>query len=205
MIHLISSIILAAGQSTRFNGNKLLYLLKFEKEFMPMIRITALKFIKSGVDEVIIVIGYEWQKIMEAIMDLENVKIVYNPNYSIGMSESVKKGLKAVMRYSDLVLLHPADVPFIKVETIRKVIEISLKNNDFVTIPCYKCKGGHPLIIPRKFMNIAIEINEKEMGLKGFLRKVPIYKVEVNDIGILVDIDTRLDIERAKELGLLEF
>lgn len=204
-MHLISSIILAAGQSTRFNGNKLLYLLKFEREYMPMIRITTLKFIKSGVDEVVIVVGYEWQKIMEAIMDLENVKIVYNPSYNIGMSESVKKGLKAVMKYSDIVLLHPADVPFIKVETIKKVIEVSLKNNNFVTIPCYKCRGGHPLIIPRKFMNVAMEINEKEMGLKGFLRKVPIYKVEVDDIGILIDIDTQLDIEHAKERGLLEF
>jgi len=200
---MISAIILAAGMSTRFRENKLLYPLKYEGVTMPMVRVTVLKFIRGGVDEVLIVVGYNWQKIAEAVIDLEEVKVVYNPRYAIGMSESVKKGLRAVAKYCNLALVHPADVPFIKDETIQKLIDIALKNKDFVIVPCYKCKNGHPLAIPKKFLNVAMEISEVDMGLKGFLKKVPVYKAEVDDVGILVDIDTPLDVEYAKRLGLI--
>ena len=70
---LIPIVILAAGMSTRFPGNKLLY----EVNGKPLIRHIVESALESKADEVIVVLGHEIEKISAKIEDLD-VVIVYN-------------------------------------------------------------------------------------------------------------------------------
>ncbi len=88
---MISAIILAAGESRRMGvQNKLL--LQIDSEVL--IR----KFVKSVsnslVDAVLVVVGFEAEKI-KAVLHDQAVKFVENPSYEEGMTTSIQSGVRA--------------------------------------------------------------------------------------------------------------
>jgi len=201
---IVTAILLAAGYSTRFPGNKMLYKLNVRGREITLIDYIVSKF-SEVFDDVVVVVGYEKDKIINALGD--KVKVIYNPRYDIGMSESVKVGVKAVIKYSDIVAIHPADVIFILKETLRTLIskakEMLKEGKPFILIPKYGVKGGHPILISNDLAKHVLEIKEKERGLKGFLKRYHQYitYLKVSDVGVLVDIDTLEDLRN--NIGLL--
>ena len=203
---IISVVILAAGESTRFPGGKLLQKIVFKNTVKPLLRILVDKYIlNKHVSEVVVVVGYRFDEIIRSLGN-SNIKYVYNRMFSEGMSSSVKVGVSSVAKYSDIVFIHPGDVPFVKEETIGKLVSKSIElyghGRDFIIIPRYRGKGGHPLVVSRKLIKHVLEIREEEQGLKGFLRKYSsnqIY-IDVDDPGVLYDIDTPEDLVRAEEM-----
>jgi len=198
----VSTVILAAGMSTRFPGNKMIYKVSINGEAVPLIRYLVRKFLMSGVvDDVVVVIGHEKEAIIDAVGDLD-VKFVFNPDYRVGMSSSVKVGVASVMKYSDIVLIHPGDVFFIRRETIAFLVNYALKlagtTLKFVVIPKYGVKGGHPLIVGKELLADVLNIREESRGLKGFLSNACEYVkyVDVDDVGVLADVDTLEDLKR---------
>jgi len=202
-----TAILLAAGYSTRFPGNKMVYKLKVRGKELTLIEYIVNKF-SEVFDDVVVVIGHDKDKVINALGD--KVKVVYNPRYDIGMSESVKVGVKAVIRYSDIVAIHPADVIFILKETLRTLVSkakgMLKEGKSFILIPKYGVKGGHPLLISNDLAKYVLEIKEEERGLKGFLKKYHQYitYLGVSDVGVLVDIDTLEDLKSNIDLLLRE-
>ncbi len=202
----VTAVILAAGMSTRFPGNKMVYKVSIGGEPVPLIRYLVSKFLKSGVvDDVVVVVGHDKEAVIDAIGD-PRVKFVFNPDYQVGMSSSVKVGVSSVMKYSDIVAIHPGDVIFIRTQTIKLLIDYAKKLADtmlkFVVIPKYGIKGGHPLIIGRDLLSDVLSISEETRGLKGFLRNAREYirYVETDDVGVVADVDTPEDLEKNKHL-----
>ncbi len=203
---IISSIILAAGVSKRFPGGKLLQVIKTDYGEKPLIKYLVEKFQSiEPISEIIVVLGHDKLRIMHTISD-PSVKFVYNPDYMGGMSFSVKAGVEAVVKYADLVIIHPGDVPFIKVDTLKELVNRAInlysEGGDFILIPRYGVKGGHPLIISKNLIRYVLEINEETRGLKGFLNRFrdKIIYHGTSDLGVLYDIDKPEDLEKAEEL-----
>ena len=201
-MHLVTAVVLAAGLSSRFPGNKLLYEVRVCGRSKPLIRHTVEKF-SALFDDTVVVVGHEAWEVINALKDLP-VKFVYNNNYTVGMSESVKVGVRAVMKYSSAAAIHPGDVTFILPRTLMELLakarELINEGVSFVLIPRYRPigKGGHPLIIHRDLLMDALNINERGMGLKEFLnrnRDRVIY-YDTDDVGVIADIDTLDDIKR---------
>ncbi len=203
----LSTIILAAGESTRFPNNKLLQKIDVEGREYTIIEYLIQKYINTpGISEIVLVVGYNKEEFIENTGYYE-VKYVYNPGYREGMSSSVKAGVRSVIRYADIVAIHPGDVPFIRLDTLNTLVDRSLKlyktNKPFILLPSYKgVKGGHPLIISRHLLPYVLEIGEETRGLKGFLKRFSNKKVyvETSDLGVVYDIDTPDDLVRAESL-----
>ncbi len=200
----VSAVILAAGKSTRFPANKLLYEVVVDGVKGPLIRHTVSKFVESGVfNEVLVVLGFQADLVKEVLKGL-GIRFVINEDYELGMSSSVIRGVRAVSSEADLVAVHPGDVPYIKVATIRTLVdhakELLKSGNTFILIPRLSSimRGGHPLIIGKGLLEEAYRISEAELGLKGFLRRNAdkIHYYDTDDIGILRDIDTLEDLKR---------
>jgi len=200
----VSAVILAAGKSTRFPTNKLLYEVTVDGIRKPLIRHTVSRFVESGVfNEVLVVLGFQADLVREVLKGL-NLRFVINEDYELGMSSSVIRGVKAVSSEADLVAIHPGDVPYIKVMTIRTLVyharELLKSSNAFILVPrlSSSMRGGHPLIIGRGLLEEVYRISEAELGLKGFLKrnadKIRYY--DIDDAGILKDIDTLEDLKR---------
>ncbi len=188
----IPVIILAAGLSTRFPGNKLLYMV----EGKPLIRHIVESALNSKADEVIVVVGHDAEKVSQQISDLD-VVIIYNPNYRVGMSESVKRGLKAVYRWASAVIIHPADVAFVPSHIFNKVIEKYLETRAPIVVASYKGRRGHPILFSDKLFKDIFSISEETMGLKYVTRKYAedTVVVETDSIEVVVDIDTIDDLK----------
>ena len=198
---IVTAVILAAGLSTRFPGNKLVTEIELDGIRAPLIHHSVRKFIESRVfDSIVVVVGHEKERVIDAV-GFNGVAFVVNRRYEEGMSSSVKTGVATVMPYSDIVAIHPGDLPFIKPVTLRNLISVAstLKSSsDFIVIPKYAKtgKGGHPLVISKGLLKHVLEIDEETRGLKGFLRRFSNYVVYVRtgDVGTLADVDTPQDL-----------
>ncbi|MEM2021879.1 MAG: nucleotidyltransferase family protein [Zestosphaera sp.] len=199
-----SAIILAAGKSTRFPGNKLTYEIDIEGVRAPLIRHTVVKFINSKVfHEIVVVLGFSKDLVEEALRGLR-ISLVYNEAYDAGMSTSVVKGVESVIHRSDLVAIHPGDVPYVRVETLRDLVEYALDilslSNSFIVVPRLTNvgRGGHPLIVGRGLIQEILKVSEEEMGLKGFLKRNydKVLYHDTDDVGVLKDVDVPEDLNR---------
>ena len=193
---MIPIIILAAGMSTRYNGNKLLEDLCGKKLIQRVVETT----LESKADEVIVVTGFEAEKIEQALRDYD-VKTVFNENYAKGMSTSVKKGVGAIKDYAEAVLIHPADVALISKEDINAVIDKYREKHALIVVTSYMGRHGHPILFDRTLFNEILQIREETLGLKAVKWKYKDKIVTVErGLQVLYDIDETYDMIKAKRM-----
>ena len=83
---MISAILLAAGQSKRFkNENKLTKVYKNK----PLINHILSSLIRSEINKIILVLGYEASKIKKISRKSKKIIFVLNKNYKNGISSSI--------------------------------------------------------------------------------------------------------------------
>jgi len=126
------------------------------------------------------------------------VTIVFNEESDSEMARSVRIGLEAVNSYSSGILVCLSDHPLILNETLQRLLRLHAEAPDKIIIPVYKEKRGHPTLFP---MHIIGEIFEGGT-LKDVVSRDPerIQTVEVMDEGVIIDIDTMEDYERAVQI-----
>jgi molybdenum cofactor cytidylyltransferase len=190
---MISLVVLAAGKSTRMKENKLL--LKIDGETLIGHVVKAAK--ESSADEVIVVLGYEAQKIKEELARLD-CRLVVNENYMKGQSGSVKVGLSAVSSNAEAIMILPADVALIDPESISRVVEEYRKSRNRIVIASHQQHSGHPILIDRTLFPEVSEIDEETQGLKAVINhhRSEIKYVEVGTENVLIDIDTREEFDK---------
>src|SRR4030042_2141801 len=88
---MISSIVLAAGESRRMGQTK--QLLAWEGK--TILRQVLENLLNSRLEEVILVLGHEAERILEKV-DTRKLKVVINKNYRKGMITSIQRGLTAL-------------------------------------------------------------------------------------------------------------
>lgn len=205
MAHL-KAIVLAAGLSTRFHGNKLLYSVCGT----PLIvrAITSL-IRKEEIGNIVVVTGHMREEVEETIKrhfmeHLEGGRItaVYNPLFREGgMSSSVKRGLEVIDKGSDILVL-PGDVGCLSESTIDEVIEKYKETSWPILVACLKGRHGHPIIFRASLRGELEAIGEDSQGLKEVVKNhiKDVYCVETEDPGVLLDIDTSEDVRKCEDL-----
>ncbi len=200
---MISCILLAAGESTRFPGNKLLF------EIKPNITVldTSLTFIlNSKVDQIILVLGHEANRILQTIenkiKNTNKIIIAINSEYqSGGMSSSIKKGMELVSK-SQAVMILPADIPYIPSRVFDQIINYYFTFFPKLIIPTFQKRKGHPILISSELFDNVKSISEETKGLKKIIGKFrdEIIFLPTDSEGILLDIDSISDMEKMRLL-----
>tara|TARA_Y100000590_G_C15645094_1_gene986528 strand:+ start:613 stop:1188 length:576 start_codon:yes stop_codon:yes gene_type:complete len=184
---MISSILLAAGQSKRMGGEN-----KLAKKFqgIPLIKHSLKNILESSVDEIIVVLGYQKENIERLIDKNDRIRIVFNENFENGISSSIKLGLKNISKNADAFFICLADMP--KVNFYNKIISIymSNKNKSEIFIPTYKNKQTNPILFTRSMESKIMSI-QGDFGAKQILElyKNKILNININDFSILKDFD----------------
>jgi len=191
----IGLIILAAGKSERFPGNKLLAEINGE----PMISRVVKRGLNSKADIVVVVTGHEAGRIREVLRDIRDPKlrVIYNPGYPEGQSSSVKAGVRELIDEVDAVLILPGDVAFIETGDIDKVIEKFLETRAPIVVASHRGRHGHPILFSKKLFNEILKISEESFGLKAVVsaHRGEVAEAEASRYTI-IDIDTREDLDR---------
>lgn len=187
------AIILAAGSSRRMGTQKLL--LPFGEK--TIIETVIDNILQSVVDGVMVVLGADHDRIRK-IVDPLPVEVCFNENHESGMLSSVMCGFRSLPEDTGTALVFLGDQPGIPpqvTDTILKAYDESLHG---IVIPVYDHRRGHPLLVDMKYKR-EIEKLDLETGLRSLMHLFPedVLEVEVNEPGILVDIDTREDYSNA--------
>jgi len=187
-------VVLAAGKSTRMRGpNKLLA----HVEGVPMIRSVVQTALRSKVDEVVVVLGWEEEKIRSALSGLD-CKMVVNRKFEQGQSSSVKVGLSQINPSSRAVLILPGDVAKIDTGSINMGIERYDQGGCLIVVAGHEGKSGHPILFDKQLFPEIARINEETFGLKAVIKKHQdeVCLVETGSGYVLKDVDTTNDLEK---------
>ena len=180
----INLILLAAGNSKRFNGNKLLAIYKDKPIYMYIVE----KVLDLKLNKIICVTQYK--EIKEALLNTD-INVVMNENSSLGVSSSIKLGIN-FDKNADGYMFMVCDQPFISIKTLNSLIDNFINGNKGIVCVGYGDNKGNPVIFSKRYINELLSLEGDNGGkriLKGHLNDLNIVNVE-NEIE-LADIDTQ--------------
>lgn len=161
----ISAILLAAGQSRRLGRPK--QLLPFGAK--TVIETCLDHLLASDADEVIVVLGYGYQQIRAQIEYLP-VTCILNPDYSQGMSSSVKAGVRAISGDAQAVVVALVNQPLVTADVINQLISAYLQGGHRIIVPEFEGQGGHPILIDLVYRDEMLRI-DPQIGLRQIIRE----------------------------------
>ncbi len=187
------AIILAAGSSTRMGTQKLL----LPYEGSTMIERVVDNVLGSVIEKAVVVLGADNARITEIIAH-KPVKIILNPKPEKGMLSSVMCGIEAIPEDANAVLIYLGDQPNIPPAITNAVVKAYNDALSGIVIPVHHHRRGHPLLVDMKYRRDISRLDLEE-GLRSLMHLFPedVLEVDVDEPGILVDIDTREDYSKA--------
>jgi molybdenum cofactor cytidylyltransferase len=193
----IVALILAAGRSTRMG---------VFKPLLPLGRRTILETILhryrlAGISDILVVLGHRAEEV-QTILDKSSTACVINDQYDEGMFSSIRVGAGSLSGACDAFFLHPADIPLVRPETLRRLISVRAETKKRILYPCYQQRRGHPPLICETMIPAILEFNEPG-GMRALLRcyAQESLNVDGDDPGILADMDTKEDYDRFLHSG----
>jgi len=180
-------VILAAGFSERAVQFKMTLPLG-DRTILEM----CIEGMTSVCDRIIVVGGYNYDKIKEIVADIPNVEFCYNKNYEMGMFTSVKKGIREIKAGRFFIV--PGDQPLVQAETYQKMLAVDAD----IVIPRYKGKKGHPVLFRSHLIEEILAMPD-EACLRDFIHSKNAVCIDLDDRGILLDIDNPADYKTVKE------
>lgn len=190
-----SAVIIAAGFSSRMHTFKPLLKLG-EQTILEKVIGT---FAKAGVQEIIVVLGHK-QELLEPIVKSLNQKCIINDAYQEGMFSSIQAGVRTLSFDSDAFFMMPVDLPLVQVETISRMIDHFTNQPLDILHPTTNGKKGHPPLIASQLFQHILQYDGSG-GLKALLNASHYHVgfLDVDDQGILQDMDTEEDYGRIKQ------
>jgi molybdenum cofactor cytidylyltransferase len=193
----VGAIILAGGSSTRMGK---------AKQLLPLGHSTVLTQTIANVrgaevNEIVLVLGASAEIIHRQLPLplLKGLKVVVNNSYVEGMSSSLRAGISALDQHSEAALIILGDQPFIRSQTMDQVIRAYRRDQAQIVIPSFQGSRGNPVLLDRSVFSEVMAL-EGDTGCRAIFGNhlEGIAKVEVEDEGILLDIDDPDDYNRLR-------
>ncbi|WP_195604088.1 nucleotidyltransferase family protein [Clostridium tyrobutyricum] len=175
---MVEGIVLAAGLSSRAKTFKMA--LPFRGKTIIE---NCVENMMQYCNKVYVIGGHKIQIIQRILKDYDKVKIIYNSNYKQGMYSSVKTGITKLE--GDKFFLTPGDYPLIDKSTYNTL----LNRSEDIVIPTFKKKKGHPVFMEMTIGKQLLYDNSYD-NLRDFINSKGFIPVEVEDRGIILDVDT---------------
>jgi molybdenum cofactor cytidylyltransferase len=149
----------------------------------------------SSVTEIVLVLGFEAKAIQREIK-LHDVRLVVNSQYRQGMGTSLKSGLAALDPEAEGALVVLSDQPLVRPGTFDRLIAEHQAGKAQIVIPTYRGFRGNPVLLDRSIFPELMALNG-DIGCRAVFGDHidGIVKLPVDDVGILLDVDERKDLE----------
>jgi molybdenum cofactor cytidylyltransferase len=180
-------LLLAAGASRRFGSDKRLAQLPSGSSVLE----ASVALYQSCGLPLRVCIRPDDESIAELLDSLQVETIVCRAAQA-GMGQTIADGVAAMPPWK-AVLIALADMPFIQPGTVRKLADELME--DAICLPVYEGRTGHPVGFGRRFYP-----ELKKLSLDSGARSIvqgntnAVATIEVNDGGILQDIDQPQDL-----------
>ena len=190
-------ILLAAGNSRRFGSNKLLYFIDEKPMFMYGLQVMKELLLEDLDRELYVVTRFE--PIIEAVEEMKadpflqnRTHLVLSPESALGISYTIRAGLVDGEIQPDYYLFMVADQPFIKTETVERLIKETLNQRKIAGCVTWEGVPGNPVIFSKQLKKELSELQEDQGGkrvLKKYMNEI--CKISASCEEELIDKDTK--------------
>jgi xanthine dehydrogenase accessory factor len=184
----VVAILLAAGSSRRFGGDKL----RAPYRGRPLVEHALGALVGCpGLAETLLVVRPDTPPAPER----PGVRWVMNPDYAEGMGTSLRKGIEAAPADADAYLVALADMPGTTPAMVASLLARWAAGRDRIVVPVHRGHRGHPVILPARFRAELLALSG-DVGARGILRAHPgdVEEVPVDDPAVLFDVDRPHDL-----------
>jgi molybdenum cofactor cytidylyltransferase len=193
-----AAIVLAAGASTRLGQPKQLLQMNSESLQHHTIRLAE----EAGCAPIFVVLGFEAERMRRETADLD-VRVVINPEWQSGMGSSLRSGMEALMKESQLpqrVALLLSDQPMLSSEILFSLVKKSAETDALIVASSYAGRLGVPAVF-RKELYPDLQKVEGDKGAREVIQR---YRDQTSSIDFpegAIDIDTVQDLELLKTIS----
>ncbi len=162
--------------------------------------------------DIIVVVRDNHEAVIQRARNLNALPVINPDSRNQDMFSSVMAGTSALPSFATAFFVLPCDLPLVRPRTINILRERWIKaGTNFCGIlkPAYKGRGGHPPLIHTNHIN-KMHDWKGQGGMGGYLRDLSasglekVIHVQVNDPGIMFDMDNPQDLNRAKDYLSIE-
>ena len=193
------AILLAAGESSRMGQLKAL----LPWRGRPLLQHQTAALLDGGANGVVAVLGHRADELRPLLEGRPGVSWTLNPDYRQGKTTSIKAGLAALdVKAVDDILLLNVDQPR-SAGDIARILAAHRAGNCAVTVPEYRGKGGHPIVLSAALLPELRQISEETQGIKAIVRRRPeaVNRVALDNPEILLDLNTPEQYQAAAATG----
>ncbi len=185
----VSTIVLAAGRSTRYGQPKQL----LDWHGKPLVAHVVDVALDSGLDPVVVVLGSAAEAVHAALTG-RAVTTVMNWRWEEGLSTSVQAGLAALPPDIDAALFLHCDQPLLTPVFLRSLVERQAETGAAIVHPVHQGERGAPVLFTRPLFPELSTVSGDHGG-RSILgqHNGEIATVEVHDPDLLKDLDTPAD------------
>ncbi len=196
--HKIFIVILAAGSSSRMGESK--QLLRVNGE--PLLLRSSMAALDSGVENVVVVLGANEKAHRNIIQDLP-LTIVHNPGWQKGMGNTIKGGLRHVLKMApdaEAVMVMVCDQPRLTSAHLKNLIQQYRKSKSKIVASYYSHTTGVPALFDKSLFQNLFALEDGQ-GAKKILGHFQDLTQTVRFDGGEIDLDTLSDYQNFIEKG----
>ncbi len=186
----IAAVVPAAGRSRRMGREKI----ELPWDVSTILETVLDKLAAIGAAPIVVVLRSDLSAAAQRALR-RGARVVINPNPDEDMLTSIRLGVAALSESVDGVLVWPADHPAVSVATLETLCAGAGRSR--AVLPRYRGRRGHPVVLGADLLPAVAAIAPGE-GLRRLWRLQPdlVLDLEVDDPGVLVDLDTPEDYDR---------
>ena len=157
----------------------------------PMVRGVVEAARASKARPILVVTGHQAASVSTALAGLD-VTFVDNPDYAVGLSSSLKAGIRAVPGDCDGTLVLLGDMPRITAAHLDHLIAaFRAEPGSVISVPTHDGRRGNPVLWPRAHFAEMLQL-EGDAGAKRLLaaHAGDVREVDLGTDAILADVDT---------------
>ena len=189
-------MVLAAGKSSRFGSAP-----KLAANFggRALLQRACDAVLLSRIDRAVVVLGAHVQQLRRYCTDAA-LEVIENPDYELGQSSSLRRGLDAVPDNVPGCLFLAADQPLLEAAHINRVLDLGTSSDKAVQAASNSGQRGTPVYFPRRYFPL-LRATAGDEGGRQVLRSLPDQDVVLATLPgkALIDIDTLSDWNAIKE------
>ena len=186
----ISAIVLAAGSSRRFNGDKRRSLLSSGKTLLE----TSIENAAPHFAQTIVVLrsgDSDYAAELNLSLADSTLSFFCASDSALGMAHSLGNVISTFDHW-DAVMVFLGDMPYLKSETIENLLKTYSSNTELqpIVVPVKGGDYGHPVIFDKTYFDAIVAL-KGDVGAKAVINanKENVVEVIVGDSGIFRDVD----------------
>jgi len=187
----IDGVVLAAGRSTRMGRSKAQLEAETGQTFIEhavhRLREAGCRYVLAVVND-----AEDWT---QRLADVSGAAVVVNDRENSQQIDSIRLAMEQLPEDSSAMVVLPVDFPAVREDTIEKVIDEYRRAGSPIVAAAYRGEAGHPVLFSRSVYSELL--GDLPEGAQTLVREHRCrMNVEVDDPGVVKDVDTPDDYER---------